>query len=292
MTTQQPTTSTTSLTTDAKRQLSTLEGYLLERKEVLARVAGDVLDPARLVRLALGNATRTPKLLQCSPRSWVCALMDAAFYGLEPNPILGHAYLVPYMNKKARPPELEVQLIVGYKGQILLACESKAVDDVDADIVYAREFEQKRFVEHRERNPPFEHQPLYENRGAPFGAYAVGWRITGGQRVCVKFKFLPKIDIDAYRARSRAADSGPWVTDTLAMWKKTAVRRMASFLPFKPGSKIGLSIAQEAAVERTGEAVPLHVFDERRGAVEARTEELVADDPPDGVVEGEDWGPK
>lgn len=53
---------------------------------------------------------------------------------------------------------------------------------------------------------------------------------------------LSKADVERYRARSKAKNSGPWVTDYTAMALKTTVRRMATFMP--------LSIQAQEAVAR------------------------------------------
>ena len=76
-----------------------------------------VLTPERFTRIALSALNNTPTLQQCTPISFLAALMNAAQLGLEPNTPLGQAYLIPYKNKG----KLECQFQIGYKGMIDLA---------------------------------------------------------------------------------------------------------------------------------------------------------------------------
>jgi recombination protein RecT len=178
------------------------------------------------------------------------ALMDCAYYGIEPNPALGHAYLVPYQNRKINGSPYEVTFQIGYKGLVLLACESGGFDDVEARPVYVGELEAGRFEETPEDPAkPFRHRPLYdpEARGEVAGAYAIGWRGTDKRP---RFQYLTREEIEGYRGRSRASKEGPWVTDYEAMMKKTAIRRMLAYAAIRSGSKLGAVLEQESAIER------------------------------------------
>jgi recombinational DNA repair protein RecT len=46
-----------------------------------------------------------------------------------------------------------------------------------------------------------------------------------------EFRFMWKHEVDLIRSRSRAKDSGPWVTDYEAMAWKTVIRRLCKYLP-------------------------------------------------------------
>ena len=79
-----------------------------------------VLTPERFTRMALSAINNTPALADCTPMSFIAALMNAAQLGLEPNTPLGQAYLIPYKNKGV----WECQFQLGYKGLIDLAANS------------------------------------------------------------------------------------------------------------------------------------------------------------------------
>lgn len=59
----------------------------------------EVITPERFTRMALSALNTTPKLNECTPMSFLAALMNAAQLGLEPNTPLGQAFLIPYNNK-------------------------------------------------------------------------------------------------------------------------------------------------------------------------------------------------
>lgn len=239
------------LVKNQQTQFVEIRDYLTSRSKAIAGIAPKYLDTERMVRLALGAGSRTPKLLQCSPKSWLMALMDCAYYGLEPNPVLGHAYLIPYQNNKVEGRPYEVQFMAGYKGLILLATEGEGVlDDVEGRLVYVgEEFEE--IPEDPMR--PFCHRPRYDlpTDAEVMGAYAIGWR---GPNKRPRFQFVTRAKIEEYRSRSRASKTGPWVTDWGAMAIKTAIRRMLGHVGMRPGSKLGAMLDQEESLDR-GEVV-------------------------------------
>ena len=87
-----------------------------------------VLTPERFTRMVLSALSTNPKLGECTPRSFLAAMMAAAQLGLEPNTPLGQAYLIPYGNN--------CQFQLGYKGLIDLAYRSGEVEVIQAHVVY------------------------------------------------------------------------------------------------------------------------------------------------------------
>jgi recombinational DNA repair protein RecT len=71
------------------------------------------------------------------------------------------------------------------------------------------------------------HVPALSARGDIKYVYAYATFTNGGYA----FVVLSKADVDFYRSRSKASDTGPWTTDYEAMAQKTAVRRLAKWLP-------------------------------------------------------------
>ena len=70
-----------------------------------------VITPERFTRMVLSAISMTPKLADCTPMSFLGAMMQAAQLGVEPNTPLGQAYLIPYNNKNT----LECQFELCYK---------------------------------------------------------------------------------------------------------------------------------------------------------------------------------
>ncbi len=80
----------------------------------IRRALPAVLTPERFTRMALSAINNTSELADCTPMSFIAALMNAAQLGLEPNTPLGQAYLIPYKNRGV----LECQFQLGYKGSL------------------------------------------------------------------------------------------------------------------------------------------------------------------------------
>jgi hypothetical protein len=77
-------------------------------------------------------------------------------------------------------------------------------------------------------NDTLDHRPdLSGDRGKPIGAYVI-FKYKDG---AYSFDFLPTEEIEKIRARSRAANDGPWTTDWPEMAKKTVIKRHAKLAP-------------------------------------------------------------
>ncbi len=112
--------------------------------------------------------------------------------------------------------------------------------------------------------------------------YAIARFKEGG----ASFLVLSKPQVDKFRARSKAANNGPWVTDYEMMAKKTAIRRLYTLLPksIEMATAIGIDEALERGrpqsefyddtvieeMKRKGMGVPVEskeVIDETTGEV-------------------------
>jgi len=198
-------------------QAKTVRDLIERQKPELARALGDAIGVERFTRIVETELRRTPKLYECEPASLLGAMMLAAQLGLEPGP-LGHVYLVPFKSK--------VEFIVGYKGYIDLAFRSGQVKDVSAVIVH----EGDSFNYAHGTSPLLRHVPLGPvGDRKPEAVYAVARLRTGGAPFVVLY---PE---DWERARKRSASGakgfGPWRDDEPAMIRKTAVRRLATWMP-------------------------------------------------------------
>jgi len=196
-----------------------LAGLLKRMAPAMAAALPKHASPDRMARIAL-TALRTNKdLANCTPGSFLAAIMQSAQLGLEVNTSLGHAYLIPFKR--------ECQLIIGYQGMLDLARRSGQVSAIYAFPVYQGD------VFHFELGlePKLRHVP--DDGGKPHTpqtlthVYAVA-KLKDGEPI---FTVLTKAEVERYRDRSRAKNSGPWVTDYEAMALKTSVRRLFRWLP-------------------------------------------------------------
>ena len=192
-----------------------------------------VITPERFTRIALSALNNTPALRQCSPISFMAALMNAAQLGLEPNTPLGQAYLIPYKNKG----QLEVQFQVGYKGLIDLAYRNGQMQTIQAQAVYENDvFEYEYGLE-----PKLIHRPAYTDRGEVTYFYGIFRTVNGG----FGFSVMSKADMDQYaRTYSKAFESGysPWKTSYEEMAKKTVIKQALKYAPIRTDFQRALSM--------------------------------------------------
>jgi len=175
----------------------------------------------RMAIMVTKTMVQVPKLCECSPASLLGAVMQACQLGLEIDNGLGHAYILPYYNSKAK--RLEATFIAGYKGYIDLAWRSGKVKSIRAKAVYKGDiFDYEDGLE-----PILKHKPLVDPDPVNLThTYAIIELVNGGRQ----HEVLRRSEIDLIKALSRA-NSGPWVTHYAEMAKKTALRKMLKYAP-------------------------------------------------------------
>jgi recombination protein RecT len=203
-------------------KMKDIRGALEKMRPQLAIALPKGMDANRLVRMTLTAVQRAPNLLDCDRKSLYGSVMQAAQLGLELEPAMGHAALVPFKGK--------VQLIPMFRGLLTLARRSGMVGAVSANCV----FEGDQWVYEEGTNPRISHQPCPDmaKRGAMVAVYATA-EIRGFETR--QFVWLWKSEVDAVKARSAGARRGdsPWNNemDYLEMAKKTALRRLCKTIP-------------------------------------------------------------
>lgn len=225
------------------RQVSNVGELLFneQARQQLATVAAKHMSPERLMRVVANAIRTTPKLQECDPLSMLGALMQCAQLGLEPNTVLGHAYLIPFENK--RKNIVEVQLIVGYKGYLDLARRSGQIVSIHADVVYS---DDELFSHEYGSDQHLRHKPG-PRKGEKLGAYCHVRLDKGEGHV-----YMTRDEILAIRDKSQGWQSAKrfgktaeaiWTLHEDRMWSKTAVRRMSN------GGEMPLSIEFQSAME-------------------------------------------
>jgi recombination protein RecT len=214
--------------------------YVAVRQEVSDRATSELvklLPPekaARFVQTGLRALAKNPDLLQCTPKSLANAFYDAAVLDLEP--VLGAVYFVRYGK--------EAVMQIGYKGLVDLA---KRGDPTIEDIYGQAVYEGDEF-DYAEGTEPFirHHPDLTRKVADPTKIshfYAIAFR-AGHRRPA--FVVMTKSEVDDIRARSKAANNGPWVTDYPAMGMKCPVRRLCV-------RRLSLAAVIKEAIERDDE---------------------------------------
>lgn len=207
-------------------KMGALKAALEKSMPNIRDIAAKHLTPERLVKVVLGAASRNPMILDCTPLSVVKAVLQAAELGLEPGSSLGEFWLVPFKNNKTG--QREAQGIPGYRGLIALARRTGEISNLYAEVAYSEDqFEVELGLDPRLVHKPAYDSDAYGNPEKVRFVYAVA-RFKDGS---FQFVVLSRKQIEALRRRSKASDSGPWVTDWEEMAKKTAIRRLAKSLP-------------------------------------------------------------
>ena len=237
----------TAIVQKSSDKMATLRHLFEAKKDAISAVCPKFVTPERIIKITLAACSRNPQLLACTPASILMACIQAAELGLEFGNVLGHAYLVPYENKKNKT--LEATFIPGYRGLIALARRSGQILSIEAHVVY----EKDRFEVTYGLDPKLVHVPTFdEEPGAPKAVYAVAVLRDGAKQSEV----MTKHQVDAIRKRSAAANAGPWVTDYEEMMRKTVVKRLWKYLPMS--TEMVRAIEADDALER---AEPIDLTD-------------------------------
>lgn len=253
---------------DLVKRSGELTSLLEKMKPAIAQALPKHVSAERIARIALTAVRSNPKLAECTPQSFLGSLLQASQLGLEVNTPLGQAYLIPYKDI--------CTLVVGYQGMLDLARRSGMVKAIYAHAVReADEFDYELGLE-----PKLSHKPAEGDRGDLTHVYAVA-RLTGGEPI---FTVLTRAEVERFRARSRAKDSGPWVTDYEAMALKTAIRRIFKWLP--KSAEMSMAAAVDEADDMTRQQAEAF-SPEVALALGAAADEQAAPSPaPEGTPDG------
>lgn len=192
-----------------------------------------------MIRSFVAAVRGNDKLAHCSMDSLLDGVATAAQLGLVLTPSLGHAALVPYGGVCQFQPM--------YQGLMDLAYRTGRVAKIIGRAVYeGDEFDYMQgtteFIHHR---PCGEADPAKLTH-----AYAVVWIIGSDQP---NFVVLNKAQVERARKLSKAKrDDAPWKVHTEAMWIKTAVKRLAKFIPKAPEDRASVMFANAVAYDDLG----------------------------------------
>lgn len=210
----------------AKRAGDTLITLIHRQEGELRKALGRAIPVERFIRICCTAVRQTPRLAECTQESFMGAMMTAAQLGLEPNTPQGLCFLVPYGKV--------CQLQVGYKGLLALMWKSGLVASMNADVVYRQEVENGSFMYESGMEARIVHRiSLLDDArsGGPeeiIAAYACAVLKTGQQIV----RLVTRAELDDAKAAAQAKKPNtPWNTHYKAMALKTAIKRLAQWVP-------------------------------------------------------------
>ena len=248
----------------------TMQQYIKAMEGEIKKALPSVITPERFTRMVLSAISMNPKLAECTPSSFLGAMMTAAQLGVEPNTPLGQAYLIPYNN--SRKGCMEAQFQIGYKGLIDLAYRSGEVSIIQAHTVCENdEFEYELGLD-----PKLRHIPAASNRGQPTHYYAVFRTKDGG----CGFSVMSREEVEQHaRKYSKSYSDSPWASSFDEMAKKTVLKKALKYAPLKSDFVRGVS--QDETIKSTIDAdmydVPnetIFVVDEDTGEVTQENAEV------------------
>lgn len=258
----------------AKAEKKTMQAYIKAMEPAIKKALPSVITPERFTRMVLSALSATPKLAECSPQSFLAAMMTAAQLGVEPNTALGQAYLLPYRNHG----QMECQFQLGYKGLIDLAYRSGEVSVIQAHTVYENDV----FEYELGMDPKLRHVPAKADRGEAVAYYAMFKTKDGGYG----FEVMSVDDVQRHAQRyskSYGSGSSPWRSNFDEMAKKTVLKRALKYAPLKSDFVRGVAQDETIKAELSDEmyAVPDETVFEAEGeeidstAVDTETGEVI-----------------
>lgn len=218
------------MTTAVEKREKERDARVRTIRNLIQRSAGQIatalpkhMDADRFLRIAMTSFQKTPKLLECTAKSLIAALMQSAQLGLEPDGVTGQAWLIPRKNKGV----LEVNFQPGYQGLMTLARNSGDISNIVPRVVY----EGDEFSYHYGLDDALLHRPsdqVREGESKPTHVYCKVKMKDG----TTTFEVWSAAQIDAHRSRfSRAGEDGSWATDWAAMAKKTMIVQALKYAP-------------------------------------------------------------
>jgi recombination protein RecT len=242
--------------TPQDRKLADMRGLIARNIKALTSALPSHMKPERLARITLTTLQKNPKLLDCTQESFLSCILSCAALGLEPDGLLGQAYLIPY--------KTTCTLVPGYKGLVKLARQSGEIATIDAHEVRVGDA----FEYHYGMDPRIHHTPaqapivadgkgvLGPDRAWRPGAITHFYAVAAMKDGTIQFCVMPTWEVDEIRDGSQGYQNAvkynsdnPWMSDYSEMGKKTAIRRLCKLLPSsveKPQLQQAIAIDERA----------------------------------------------
>lgn len=196
---------------------------MLERNQgAIMAALPNHMNADRFLRIALTQFQKTPKLLDCTPESFLGAVIQAAQLGLEPDGVTGMAHLIPYGGKVNFQP--------GFQGLMELARRSGDISQIVPRVVYGGDdFDYSYGLE----KDLLRHVPSETDQPGPITHVYCIIRLKDGTS---RFEVWPMARIEAHAQRYSQAykqkkQDSPWITHFPQMAMKTLVVAALKYAP-------------------------------------------------------------
>lgn len=196
--------------------------YLKGQQKSLASILPKQIPTEQFFRTILMACDNNPKLYDADYESLMIACRKAALDGL----LLDNreAALVPFKNNTKGI--VEITYMPMYQGLLKKIRQSGLVSTIIANVVYEND-EFDYYVD--ENGPKMLHRPTFEDRGNKRLVYAHA-KLKDDS---IQVEILTPADVNHIKKSSKTAtfNDSPWKHHEAEMWRKTALRRIAKYLP-------------------------------------------------------------
>lgn len=249
----------------------TADVILAENREKFLAVLPANVNRERFLAVAIAIC-KDRNLAECSDTSKLDSVYRIAKLGLDPDPVMGEAYVLPRKIKGLPTACFQP----GYRGLTKLARNSRGISDIHAEVVYDNEAFSVALGTSRQ----IVHTPWYANGaegpGSILCAY-VTWRdATSGE---VNFHVVNIDRINRARAMNRGRDgndSKPWTEDPAAMARKTAIIDASKLWPLS--AEMADAVDSAERIERDepqSPVIPAGIIGEESPAAKSELDDFI-----------------
>lgn len=205
-----------------QKQVASVRQMLERNQGAIMAALPNHMNADRFLRIALTQFQKTPKLLDCTPESFLGAVIQAAQLGLEPDGVTGMAHLIPYGGKVNFQP--------GFQGLMELARRSGDISQIVPRVVYGGDDFDYSYGLERDN---LRHVPAETNDPGPITHVYCIVRLKDGSS---RFEVWPAARIEAHAQRYSQAykakkKDSPWITHFPQMAMKTLVVAALKYAP-------------------------------------------------------------
>lgn len=225
---------------DDKQKKNHLKDVLWAQEKTFENLLPAGADVKRMIAVALNSISKTPKLLNCSRDSILLSIIRAMELGLEPDTPAQLCHLVPFGN--------QCQLMMGYRGLLKLAKDTKGVSYIETQPVY----EEDDFSLELGLVPRLVHRPALTGDRGPVKLYYAIVRFVGNEEPLIEW--MLNEDVQRIRNESASRNSDAWKKHPEQMGRKIILKRVCNYIPASSNSRLSTAIHVDNRVE-AGEEV-------------------------------------
>lgn len=228
----------------SKADLTTVDGFSLVLKNYEKSIAQLLqskygISAEEFYVTCVNAVKKSPKLLQCDPRSLFGAILLSAECGLKPNTPEQHAFIIPYKG--------QAQFQVGYKGLVEMMYRNPRVQTIYAEAVY----ENDTFEYWYGLKPDLIHKPFRDgDRGSLICVYAV-CKLKDAEPI---FTVVEKSELNKIKSLSPSTNSNnsPYTNGTDVhnyMEIKSAIKKISKLIPKASITELSKAIEYDSRFE-------------------------------------------